>query len=498
MAYLEVTNVNKAYGSVIALKNVGISVEKGEIRALLGGNGSGKSTLSKIIGGIVYKDSGTVILDGKEINSRSPREAIDNGIAVTSQELSLFPNLTLLEHLSLIKTPVKTGIFRDKKAIRSRALKALERVGLEKLIDERVEMISDSEKYLVELAKALLFEPKLLIVDEITSPLRRDEVDRVGRIIKRLSEDGITILFISHRLNEIFSYCDCVTVLRNGEVISTYRICDTDEEMLLHDMVGENVISHVDLSEMRKADKNQIVFNAENIRVPGFSGNSVSIKLHAGQVLGVAGLQGQGQAQLLRTLFGMDKPIDAEIKGKRVHIADCSHAIREGIGLVTGDRVNEGTFSGRSIKENLGVVNDLVINNKPLSIDETLNSYGVRYGASKHPIDSLSGGNQQKVIVARWTSTVPTLLLADDPTKGIDVAARADVHSIFNKLAQNGSAIIFVSSDHEELVTMASRTEEYSVVVMYNGEIVKELKGKDISTANIIAASVPTGKEMKP
>ncbi len=493
LSYLELKGIRKAYGSVVALKNAELTMERGEVRALLGGNGSGKSTLSKIIGGSVRPDSGEITLDGRRLNIYSPIDAIDKKIAVTSQELSLFPNLTVAQNLSLLKTPKKLCIFQDMKQSRSRALKALERVGLEELADTPLKALPDSRKYLVELAKALLFEPEILIIDEITSALRREEVQLVKEIIRELKDKGCIIVFISHRINEIMEICSTITVLRNGEVINTYRVNEVEEQTLLDDMIGRNVSSQKvekDSGGGTISDARPVV-KIENLSLPGFGGGPVSFELKPGQVMGVAGLQGQGQSQLLRSIFGLSGAIEYELRGRRIKISSPAGAIKKGVALVTGDRVNDGTFLGRTIEENLVVVNNLILKRRPLKSDETLKSCKVKYGKANHPIESLSGGNQQKVVLARWTSTSPVLLLADDPTKGIDVVARMEVHNIMNQLANNGTAVIFVSSDDEELVTLASRVNDYSVAVMYNGQFVKELAGEEINTTNIISASMP-------
>ena len=241
MAFLEIKNVKKSYGSVIALGGVDLSIEKGEIRALLGGNGSGKSTIAKVVGGIVKMDFGELFIEGQPITVSSPASAISQGIGVTSQELSLFPLMTVADNLSLIDTPKKLGVFWDKKEWRAKAIAALKRVGSEHLMDRKVESLTDSEKYLVEFAKALVYLPKILIIDEVTSALRREEVNMVGEIMKQLSEEGCTILFITHRMNEIFDFCSTVTVLKNGTIINTYNVNDVDEEKLLSDMIGENI-----------------------------------------------------------------------------------------------------------------------------------------------------------------------------------------------------------------------------------------------------------------
>lgn len=498
MTDLEIHNVRKAFGAVVALKGADLSVKSGEIRSLLGGNGSGKSTLAKILGGSVHKDDGEIVVDGKKIEIISPISAIGHGIAVTSQELSLFPNRTVIQNLSLLNIPKKFLFYEDRAVARSRALKALERVGLESLLNSYVSELSDNEKYLVEFAKALLFEPKILIVDEITSTLRREEVALVGKILKETAAQGCTILFISHRLNEIFDLCSTVTVLRNGEVVNTYNLCEIDENILLSDMIGIEAQKRLDsciASEKNYAEGlGETLLSAKGITVPGYTGAPVDIDLKKGEILGISGLQGQGQSELLQTLYSLYGPIDMEIDGKKKKIKSPRSAIAAGIGYLTGDRIKDGVFVGRSIGENLVTVNNIVLNRPGLDCDKVLQKSNVKYKSANYPIETLSGGNQQKVVIARWTSVDRKVILADDPTKGIDVAARRDVHEIFHQMACGGAAVLFVSSDDEELVTIAEKAENYSVAVMYNGTFTKRLYGKDITTNNIISASIPGGK----
>ena len=498
MPDLELRNVRKAFGAVVALKGVSLSAKSGEICSLLGGNGSGKSTLAKILGGSVFKDGGEIIVDGEKIEIHSPISAIRHGIAVTSQELSLLPNRTVLQNLSLLDVPRKFLFFEDRAAARSRAQKVLERVGLESMLFSLVSELSDNQKYLVEFAKALLFEPKILIVDEITSALRREEVALVGEIVKELAARGSTVLFITHRLNEIFDICSTVTILRNGEVANAYNLAEADENMLLSDMIGIEAKKRLDsriVNERSDApNASETLLSVQGLGVPGHSGGPVDITLKRGEILGVSGLQGQGQSELLKALFGIFGAIDIEIGGERRKIENPRSAIAAGIGYLTGDRIRDGVFVGRSIGENLVPVNNVVLKLPRLDCNKVLQASNVKYKSASAPIETLSGGNQQKVIIARWTSVDRKVILADDPTKGIDVAARRDVHDVFRQLASGGAAIIFVSSDDEELVTMAKASENFSVVVMYNGAFVKHLYGKDINTNNIISASLPGGE----
>ena len=498
MSELEFRNISKAFGAVVALKGASLSIKSEEIRAIFGGNGSGKSTLAKILGGSVFKNDGEIFIDGKKIEIDSPISAIKHGISVTSQELSLFPMRTVRQNLTLLNTPKKFLFFVDRVNTRSRAVKALERVGLTALLDVLVAELTDNQKYLVEFAKALLYNPRILIVDEITSALRREEVLLVGNILKQLANEGCIVAFISHRMSEIFDICTSVTVLRNGEVINTYQIGDVTEHQLLTDMIG----SDPDLRHQHERDttvkisgENKMALSIKGLEVDGFSGGPIDLELKEGEILGVAGLQGQGQSSLLKQIFSLYGPIEMELNETKKRIKNPIAAISHGIGYLTGDRVKDGVFIGRSIGENLDLVNNIVLKRKPLDVDEVLQKYNVKYKSAALQIETLSGGNQQKVVLSRWTSVRPAVLLADDPTKGIDVASKLDVYEIFRQMSQQGSAILFVSSEDEELVAMAKETENYSVAVMYNGRIVERLYGSEITTSNIISASISGGRK---
>lgn len=500
MAELELRNMKKAFGAVVALKGANLSLKSGEIRAIFGGNGSGKSTLAKILGGSVFPNDGEIYIDGNKSKIDSPISAIKHGIAVTSQELSLFPDRTVKQNLTLLNTPKKFLFFEDNIAARSRAFKALERVRLTPLLDKPVSELTDNQKYLVEFAKALLYEPRILVVDEITSALRREEVALVGNILKEMAKQGCIISFISHRMSEIFDICTSVTVLRNGEVINNYQIGDVTEHMLLTDMIGSDPDlrhQHGSESVAETSGSGKTVLSVKGLEINGFAGASIDIELQEGEILGVAGLQGQGQSHLLKQLFSLFGPVEMELGNKKKRITSPISAISNGIGYLTGDRVKDGVFVGRSIAENLNLVNDIVLNRKPLKNDEVLQKYNVKYKSAALPIETLSGGNQQKVVLSRWTSVRPVILLADDPTKGIDVSSKLDVYEIFREMALQGSAIIFVSSEDEELVEMAKETDKYSVAVMYNGRIVRRLYGSEITTANIISASVAGGQKIR-
>jgi ABC-type sugar transport system ATPase subunit len=491
MTLFECKHISKTYGSVVAIQEASFSLKKGEIRAILGGNGSGKSTLAKIIGGAVKPDSGELYLNGKPYVAHSPAQAKKQKVVITSQELSLLTNLTVEENLVLPSIPRKGSLFIDRKAIKAKALGILEKIGLAGELGVLVEHLPANKQFMVEFAKSLLQEPELLVIDEITSALFREEVEIFKNIVRELSQKGCGILFISHRMSEIFSLCESVTVMRNGSVINTYPISEVNEDMLVEMLTAYKEKAAVHISaDHHPEPSDRILLSVKDMPLHRF-GTKVSIDVKQGEIIGIAGLQGQGQSDFVRTLFGLMGPVQMSLDGKTIQIHSVHKSVQEGLAFLSGDREREGTFSVRSISENLEAVNSGALKRKGLNQKQLLDAYGVKYDSVSQPIRNLSGGNQQKVVIARWTGTKPKVLLADDPTKGIDVQARRDVHAIFSKLAASGSAVIIVSSDDEELVHLTKPLKNSRIMVMYNGNFVRTLTGEDITVHNIISSSLP-------
>lgn len=492
MARLECKGINKSYGAVVALRDVSISIERGEVRALFGGNGSGKSTLAKIIGGFVGTSGGKIYLDGKETTFSSPASARKKHVVITAQELSLLSNLSVAENLTICNMPTKMGAI-NRKELRESALAALNRLGLAKLIDKKIEELSINHKYMVEFAKALVQEPEILILDEITSALYREEVEIVRNVVRELSSKGCSVIFVSHRLPELYAICDSVTILRNGSVIGTYDISKMEKNELLSLMTGRN-ITEVEIAEDADGcyENRKVALSVSNLNLLGRD-STVSLELHEGETIGVAGLQGNGQSELVRMLFAMDRPVSLELYGKPCKLKSPRAAVKKKMAFISGERELEGTFANRSIMENVSAITDLVLHagKSRESKLEILKKYNVVMDSPKQLIQNLSGGNQQKVVMARWTSAEPKIILADDPTKGIDVNARRDVHNLLKELTYSGSAVIFVSSDDEELVELTKSVPFSKVIVMYDGQIVGTLKGSDITTENIAAYAMP-------
>ncbi len=495
---LEFKNISKLYGGIHALKNASLLLSSGEVRALLGGNGSGKSTLIKVASGLVKPDEGEIFINGEKIVIHSPKAAKRFKIVATSQELSILPNLTVGENITLCQMPTNNGVFTNRNAIRQETKRILERLGLEGDIDTPVRDLPINKKYLIEFGKAIFQDFDILLIDEITSALYREDVEIVKSIIKQYKALGKIILFVSHRMSEIFSICDTVTVMRNGEIISTFELSRTDTDMLLTDMTGKSEVNPdcPVAKESREAcgavlEKRACLLSVKDLKIKSYD-TKIDLNVAKGEIIGVAGLQGHGQSDIVTSLFGLSDPVDIELEGRHVRIDNPKHSVKQGLAYVSGDRERDGSFKSHDLSENIKVVQELVLKKKTDAL-EILRQLNVKYGTARQKITSLSGGNQQKVILGRWIHTSPLLLLANDPSKGIDVKARSELREILWALADNGMSMIFVSSDEDELVSLCANKQNAHVIVLYEGKIAATLKGSQVTRDNIIIASLGKG-----
>jgi len=492
MIALQCKHVRKRFGAVAAVDDASLTVNAGEIRGILGGNGSGKSTLAKILAGSVRPDGGEFELEGEAFRPASPRDSHGRRVIATSQELSLFDNLSVEDNLLLSALPRKGGLFVDREALRKEAILALRCLGIEEVLDRKVGTLSPDQKYLLEAAKALAQDPRVLVIDEITSALYREQTEKVRRVLRVRADSGCAVLFITHRLPEIQEICDSVTIMRNGRTVGTFGSCEKNENELLAAMSGVDVAELVrvrtPLSQPAPGTRSEVV-GLSGYVIPGFK-ERVELSVSEGEIVGVAGLQGQGQSALVRSLLGVKRPARYRLLGTDRTIASPQDAVRCGVAFLSGDREQEGIFRARSILENVGVVAELV-QRKRVDKLAMLGKYNVKSDRATRPIVTLSGGNQQKVVISRWISIEPRLLLADDPTKGIDVGSRREIRRYLHELARAGTAVILVSSDDEELVELTKAFDPARVVVMYDGQIVHTLRGGDISTENIALHAIP-------
>lgn len=498
---LVLQHLSKRYGSVVALRDANLSVEPGEIHALFGGNGSGKSTIAKILGGSVSNDSGMIQVDGEPIVIGSPAISRSARIAVTYQEGSLLRELTVAENLALGGIPSWAGIFTKRAVVFKRAVEWLKKVGLEHLAGLPVYALRPGEKYLVELAKAISLEPRYLVLDEITSGLHHEEVDVVKRLVEEMSASGCGVVFISHRIDEIYALCKRATIIRNGETVADVNLSEVEPGRLVDIMMGREHPKTVGRPTRvdkpapygGRNDRTSPRLDVQGLRV---NGKPFSFDVYPGEILGLGGLPDQGQVQTINCIFGYEKPrapFRLRIDGKPAQIQSPNDAIRWGIGYVSGDRGEVG-FAIRTVQENVlassvNLRKGLTNNNggtKATLVESILSQLAVVYHKLSSRLDSLSGGNQQKVILARWVALKPKILLAVDCTKGVDVEARQEIHELFRRLArEEKTSIILTSSDDQEMSTLCDR-----IIVMDGGEIIATLEGAAISESALISAYV--------
>ena len=472
--YLEMEKINKTFPGAQVLYDVSLSIRPGEVRALMGENGAGKSTLIKILGGIYSMDPGGQIrIEGKPVTISNVQDASRYGISIIHQEISLADNMTVYDNLFMGKEVMKSsGLFMDDKTMVRRAEETMQNMGLDIDVRAIVRNLSIAKQQMVEVCRALMFNARLIVMDEPTSSLTEIEIQQLFQQIQRLKEAGIAVIYISHRMEEIFQVADSVTVLRDGQLIGTRPVEELTQDDLITMMVGRQLSEiYGDNSDHEIGD---VVMEVRSFR--NASLNGISFELHKGEVLGFAGLVGAGRSELARAIFGVDKLDSGELKlfGKPVRIRHPAEAIELGLGFVPENRKLEGLFLSNSIRYNItipilskfmGTVG--LDKQKEMSIvQKYVNELSIKMTGVDQLTNFLSGGNQQKVVVSKWLSTEPKILILDEPTRGIDVGAKSEIYHLIFDLAQQGVAIMMISSEMEEVINLSDR-----IVVLHEGDM---------------------------
>ncbi len=483
---LEMKNIRKQFPGVLALNNVSIEIRAGEVHALLGENGAGKSTLIKILGGIYSLDEGQILINGENVQIKNVHDSQLQGISVIHQELVLVPKMTVAENIFLGREPVKKAVV-DKKNLNRKASGLLSDFDLDIDPESLVESLPIAEQQMVEITKALSFNSKILVMDEPTSSLSDKEVDFLFEIIRKLKANGVGIIYISHRMSELRKISDRVTVLRDGEYIGTVVTVETDHDTLISMMVGRQLTNYYTRTFSKLKKK---VLEVKNLGDGHFL-NNISFDLHEGEILGFAGLVGAGRSEVMKCLFGLDPFTEGEIllDEEQVDIHSPSDAMNLGFGFVPESRKKEALFLVQNVKFNTTIkvlhefINGIFVNN---SREDQITSEYIRKMSIKTPsglqlVGNLSGGNQQKVVIGRWLATKPRILILDEPTRGVDVGAKAEIYAIMNKLAMQGISIIMISSELPEVINMSDR-----VVVMAHGTIKGCLKKDEVNQERIM------------
>lgn len=492
---LAVQNVSKNFGGVQALKEVNFTIRSGEIHCLVGENGSGKSTVIKAIAGVIPIDSGQIVIDGKTYHRLRPIDAIREGIQVIYQDFSLFPNLTVAENIALSSVVAQNRRFVDWQEIRRKAQAALERVGHTIPLDTLVESLSVAEKQLVAICRALVQNARLIIMDEATTALTEREVQNLFSVIRNLQSQGISILFVSHKLNEVLAISERITIIRNGKVVAEGNASEFDRSRMVQLMTGRDV-GQEPFVYQRPAEAAPL-FRVENLyRRKTFA--DISFDLYPGEILGITGLLGSGRTELALALFGI-KPAERGqfyLDGKPVQIRSVADAVRHGIGYVPEDRLTEGLFLQQAISKNLVISNVRELTKRTGFLDRKqmadqvsnwIQRLAIKAASPDVPVQTLSGGNQQRVVLAKWLATKPRVLVLNGPTVGVDVGSRAEIYAILRNLAQGGLGVIIISDDLPELLQNCNR-----ILVMRRGRIIEELQAADV-TENQLALKLSGG-----
>ncbi len=498
---LRMEGVSKRYGGVHALEKADLTVTPGRIHAILGENGAGKSTLIKIMAGVVEPDEGRITLDGREVSFDSPSAASDAGIACIFQELSLIPELSVADNIAISHPPKRFGLINRHRQRRI-AEHALARAGAEDIHPKAlVKDLPLSRRQMVEIAKALARRPRILILDEATSALTAADVTKVFSVLKRLRSEGMALLYISHRMHEIAELADECTVFRNGRNVATYEAGTKTDNEVVELMIGREYSHIFPPKPMEMPSDRPPVLEARHLTW-GDDLRDISFSVRAGEIVGLGGLDGQGQRPLLLALFGVLRGLTGEvlIDGKPIAVTSPSVAKGQNVGmaLIPEDRKTEGLMLPMSVRDNLsfaaldrfsrnGIIDGAA---EREAIDEVIKLLGIRTAGTDIQVGALSGGNQQKVVIAKWLVRSPRIILLNDPTRGIDVGTKQEMYQLLRRLADGGAAIVFYSTDYDELIGCCDR-----VLVLYDGAVRRELVGAEITEHALVASALNIKEE---
>ncbi len=483
---LEMEHITKEFPGVRALDDVSFQLLEGEVHALMGENGAGKSTLMKILSGLYTADLGSISIDGKKVEITSPAKAIEYGIGMVHQEMSNVPYMTVAENIYLGREPKRGGLV-DYQTLNNNAEKYLQMLEFSFKASTKMMQLSVSNQQIVEIAKALSQNARIIVFDEPTSSLTEDEVERLFNIIGDLKKKGVGIIYISHKMDEIFRISDRITVLRDGQYIDTRPAAEYTEDSLIEQMVGRTLDS---IFPKYEAEISDVVLEVKDLTVDRLFEN-VSFNLRKGEILGFAGLIGTGRTEVMETIFGLHKSTKGSVylNGDEVKITHPEQAMKKGIVYISEDRKKNGINPTGSVAQNMtisslnrisskGILN---LPNESKCVEEYIKLLSIKTPSQKQKIRNLSGGNQQKVIIARGMLTQPSVFILDEPTRGVDVGAKAEIHALISQLAQNGMAVILISSEMDEVMGMSDR-----IIVMHEGHVEGELQRNEFEQERIL------------
>lgn len=488
---IEIKKLTKIYPGVRALDDVSFTINKGEVHALVGENGAGKSTLIKILAGVITPDEGEILIDGKVESFSHPLEALQKGIAVTFQDLSLFPNLSVAENISISRKIEEGDMVLDWSEMKRIARKAIDELGVKLDINKKLGYLSIGNQQLVAIARALIHDAKLLILDEPTASLAKEDINALFRVVNLLKKRGMSILFVSHKLDEIFEISDRISVLRDGKYIGTYPKEEITEDELISYMVGRKVR----YTRYDKRERQEPLLEVKNLSKKN-NFKDISFTLNRGEILGITGLVGAGRTEVAQAIFGNNVPDSGEIylEGKRINNDSTSKALKTGIAYVPESRQTQGLVLGKSLADNITVTildritNGLNLLDKRLKtgiVREWIDKLNIKPAYPDMQIDQFSGGNQQKAVIAKWLAYNPKVLIVDEPTQGIDIGAKSEIHKLLRDLAEEGMGIIVISSELPEVLAICDR-----ILVMRRGRIAGEFTGDDVTQEELLNKAI--------
>lgn len=484
---IDMNDIHKAFGKNQVLSGVSFNLKPGEVHALMGENGAGKSTLMNLLTGLHGLDKGSIRINGKETYFSNPKEAEQNGIAFIHQELNIWPEMTVLENLFIGKEMTsKLGILNTKK-MKALAKKQFEKLSVSLSLDQEAGKCSVGQQQMIEIAKALMTKAEVIIMDEPTAALTEREINKLFEVIASLKKDGVSIVYISHRMEEIFSICDRITIMRDGKTVDTTNISETSFDEVVKKMVGREL---TDRYPQRRPELGDIVLEVRGASKKG-SFEHVSFHVRSGEIVGVSGLMGAGRTEIMRALFGIDRLDSGEIwlAGKKTNIKNPNDAVKKGLGFITENRKDEGLLLDTSIRENIALPSltsfspkGVIDQKREASFVELLiNRLTIKTASPETHARNLSGGNQQKVVIAKWIGIGPKVLILDEPTRGVDVGAKREIYTLMNELTDRGVAIIMVSSELPEIIGMSDR-----IIVVHEGKISGEVASREATQERIM------------
>ncbi|PZT57182.1 sugar ABC transporter ATP-binding protein [Paenibacillus silvae] len=485
--HIQMHNIHKAFGTNQVLSGVDFDLKEGEVHALMGENGAGKSTLMNILIGLHQRDQGTIEIDGKETYFGSPKEAEQLGLTFIHQELNVWPEMTVLDNLFIGKEISSSTGLLNTRQMKALAIEQFVKLSVDIPLERPAGECSVGQQQMIEIAKALMTDAKVIIMDEPTAALTEREIQKLFEVIRSLQKNGVSIVYISHRMEEIFTICDRITIMRDGRTVDTKAIPETNFDEVVRKMVGRELTERYPARNPKYGD---VVLEVRNASRKGLFEN-VSFDVKAGEVLGFSGLMGSGRTEMMRAIFGLDRLDHGDIilRGKKVNIRKPSDAVKHGIGFITEDRKDEGLVLDFSIRENMALTNLFSFSSKGFIstakeqefVDTLIKRLQIKTQSSETAARNLSGGNQQKVVIAKWVGIGPSVLILDEPTRGVDVGAKREIYQLMNELTDRGVAIIMVSSELPEVLGMSDR-----IAVVHESHITGVLPKEEATQEHIM------------